>query len=1271
MDPVGPWSAYAASYNRLAGATGGFQSGSAGGAGDFVASHHHLAAATGNSGLGSHQPGGGVPSTTSQLLLQAAHTTASLAGQLGMSAAGPGTTASPFNPGGFLSPPPVGYDAVFSPLFHHANPKPAHYPSTLNVSQHRQALAQAQAAATKQSAVESELSSLRENYSTAHHQSLAASGSSFFEHQASSSSPSSSLAWSHQSNTQLPSPFGILPHETVVTSSPGPVTSKSGTATYENTFNAHFAAAQSLNHLNSQLTAAAEYNKSSGSYGDNSSKKASRAQSPLATPVKPVASAASNVSASGTSFFHQASTGTSFTGSESLTSRGDCSSLSGNFSSSNKSQQQQQQQISSGSEFSSGSKSFGSNSSSSLHHQQSCIVSTASSTSASSKDYRIPQPPSRSASSSLFLNAASTSSRSSSQASEKQSSRNQNFVPPTSKSSAHHTIQTKAQTKIYPELASSSEHSRRNESTLESSQSSPISFAMMDANTHRQGLNYSGNTAAGGSCSSASGSSSKMASNPQRNNTSSNLQQSQFPHVLNQQATASSSYHPRHYSGSVSTADSSDYHHGGRSKASGSTDSSYSERLLASNNSSSQNGPDCGVVVPRRPSPLQAHSQASPLGHVPSPAYPMYNSPMPSMSSPSPLQQHSEPTANQCASGGAPRHNNPQSQQQQQVAPPSPLDVTVPRPSSQGSQVAYPSVITRALSGEGGNKSYGGEGRSFERSQQQQQQQEFAQKQQGCWETGDSRQQPHHSRPTNKYQTSSGYGAGGMEMPQQVPAQQQQQQAQQRAALGISERQQAYFDSSPGHQVTLQDLSSCRGDPMSIVKNLQTLQQQQQSCQLQPNADQPKSVSEERLQTTKSNNGGGSSGGGSSGASGSGSSSSGGKRRKSSEKSHAGASSSLSDIAGSAMAEYFTGRVPPPAHHNTNQQQQNGGFFDFERWNLPPPPPKMFGGGPGAFGSQSPLHHGGNFVGNPAHQHQSLMVPHPHHHPPPPLPYFPAFQLHPGHHPHHPPHEFQPSVEIAPLPFENTSSGNSSFATGQETRDEQPKVIVPNIEEELGFLAESDTAPTTTATTASTTSTTNPAGSTVTPPVETKMPEKKSLLSNNPSSGFMASYMKFLQGERDSSSPPANHGGRKATWSRAKVYQPEPAKSIATTTTAVTATTAVTTTTTAVDSGTTTSTDCNATPTAPTGSVSASERPKEVTTVKSKEISNGLYDPEDDARYFPLPKSDAKRKSFADSDGDFDSSDGEKEKVIEKEKPKQKEKEEGKEKEKIQNHCQS
>ena len=56
--------------------------------------------------------------------------------------------------------------------------------------------------------------------------------------------------------------------------------------------------------------------------------------------------------------------------------------------------------------------------------------------------------------------------------------------------------------------------------------------------------------------------------------------------------------------------------------------------------------------------------------------------------------------------------------------------------------------------------------------------------------------------------------------------------------------------------------------------------------------------------------------------------------------------------------------------------------------------------------------------------------------------------------------------------------------------------------------------------------------------------------------------------------------------------------------------------------------------------------------MKSKEISHRVFDPEDDPRYFPLAKSDAKRKCFADLDGDFDSSVGEKEKVIEKEKPK-------------------
>lgn len=191
----------------------------------------------------------------------------------------------------------------------------------------------------------------------------------------------------------------------------------------------------------------------------------------------------------------------------------------------------------------------------------------------------------------------------------------------------------------------------------DNSQSSPISFSMMDS----RNINY--NTA-----------------------NSANKQQTpnstvQTFHVLNQQPPQQQSS-CRLYS---NTADS-DYHHPVRSKSSASTDSAYSSNT-------SQNGPDS------RSSSLQTHSQASPLGHVPSPAtYPMYNSPMASMSSPSPLQaQHSE------GSSGTPFKT---SNVQQQMTPPSPHSVTVTRSPSQ--QVGYSSVITRASNET--NKTYNTEG---------------------------------------------------------------------------------------------------------------------------------------------------------------------------------------------------------------------------------------------------------------------------------------------------------------------------------------------------------------------------------------------------------------------------------------------------------------------------------------------------------------------------------------------------------------------------------
>lgn len=146
----------------------------------------------------------------------------------------------------------------------------------------------------------------------------------------------------------------------------------------------------------------------------------------------------------------------------------------------------------------------------------------------------------------------------------------------------------------------------------------------------------------------------------------------------------------------------------------------------------------------------------------------------------------------------------------------------------------------------------------------------------------------------------------------------------------------------------------------------------------------------------------------------------------------------LVNCTGGSSVEYFSSRIPPPAHSSAaNQQQQNGTYFDFDRWNLPPPTSKIF--------STQAVHQ----------QHQGLMVPHPHtHHPPPPLPYFPPFHL-----PPHPP-EFSSSVELAPVAAYNEQSAPAAqyaaAAAAPPPEDNQPKVVVPNIEEELNFLSEGE-----------------------------------------------------------------------------------------------------------------------------------------------------------------------------------------------------------------------
>ncbi|XP_060530425.1 uncharacterized protein LOC132704443 [Cylas formicarius] len=629
------------------------------------------------------------------------------------------------------------------------------------------------------------------------------------------------------------------------------------------------------------------------------------------------------------------------------------------------------------------------------------------------------------------------------------------FTSPPSKPQSTPQIQTKAQTKIYSELGSQREQQQQQQRSNEDnqSQSSPISFSIMDAPGR---LNYSGSNASG-----------KRPPHFQHN----------YRHYQQQQPPNSNS-------------------------------EDFQRPKSGPEYPNSSNGADCNVVVPRRPSPLQAHSQASPLGHAQSPAYPMYNSPMNSMSSP---QQNSS---------------------NQQVAPPSPLDVSVPRPNSQtGGNVAYPSVITRALNTDKNFERYEHTNQSnppsnqacWDERQNQQQQQQQQRKFQGS--------QPNSQ--SNNYNNNS-----SIELAQRQPEGQRQQ----------------YFDSNSGHQVTLQDLSSCRGDPMSIVKNLQ----QQQTCQVQ----QPE-IKQEIVKPPV-------------------------KRRKSVEK----AAPPPPDV-------HVTNRVPPPAHSSgANQQQQNGVYFDFDRWNLPPPSSKIFS-------TQAALHQ----------QHQGLMVPHPHgHHPPPPLPYFAPFHI--ANHPS----EFSSTVELTPLtnyneqqpPQQPPHQPQHPPPQPYQQPDDQPKVVVPNIEEELNFLS-GDTTP----------------RSAITMnhqhPKQASVPPKPLDKPCGPGAGFMSSYLKFLQGERDTSPPPSMRGGgagaRKQTttaWTRKPTEEtgvkppPQPG---------------------GVSGPPDTNGVAGGVPLPTTTLPHLTGPPPGLVT---RLTTSG--DPQDDPRYFPLPK-ERKRDTFDSSDDGFSSED--------------------------------
>lgn len=128
-------------------------------------------------------------------------------------------------------------------------------------------------------------------------------------------------------------------------------------------------------------------------------------------------------------------------------------------------------------------KTFTSSNNTSLQ-QQSCIVSSPNT--AVTKEYRIPQAPARTA----FL--ASPNNNSSPRTTIEKTFTAAAKNTQSSLSPSQNAIQTKAQTKIYPELGSQNERTRATEEAT--TQNSPISYSIMDSPGR---LNYSGSNSSG------------------------------------------------------------------------------------------------------------------------------------------------------------------------------------------------------------------------------------------------------------------------------------------------------------------------------------------------------------------------------------------------------------------------------------------------------------------------------------------------------------------------------------------------------------------------------------------------------------------------------------------------------------------------------------------------------------------------------------------------------------------------------------------------------
>lgn len=290
--------------------------------------------------------------------------------------------------------------------------------------------------------------------------------------------------------------------------------------------------------------------------------------------------------------------------------------------------------------------------------------------------------------------------------------------------------------------------------------------------------------------------------------------------------------------------------------------------------------------------------------------------------------------------------------------------------------------------------------------------------------------------------------------------------------LNISERQ-PYYETET---INLQDLSSCRGDPMSIVKNLQSIQHNSSNaCQVESIGKHASDIDSHKTEYVS-------------------------KKKMFLDKCALNQNSSLHSLDAASTVTDYLNRVPPPAHHNINQQQNT--FFDFDRWTFPSTPTKSFASSsPSPYSSPSNLLPS-SYMTNSAQvgsamNHQGGLTA---------AAYYNNF------------HDFNSTVDISSLGHyggDNSCSSNQSFNQG--IREDRPKVIVPDIEEELGFLQQQSL-----------------------PTIPNK--ESNQLQGQDPNSGFMTSFLKFLQGDKDPSPPPPMRNARKAASWKKSLPPAEPIK---------------------------------------------------------------------------------------------------------------------------------